>query len=123
MLSQKEISVGMKVRTVSHVNKSELDNKLARVTTANRASLWVKFLEGPKESHNMKRTYSQIKLCDSAVAVAPAGVQTDVETGEPDAKKKVGVAAAKMIFQTCQSSGSVTAVSYTHLTLPTNREV
>ena len=83
VLSQKEIFVGMKVRTVSHVNKSELDDKLAMVTVANKASLWVKFLEGPKESHNLKRTYSQIKLCEPVVAVTPAGMQNDVETGEP----------------------------------------
>ena len=111
VLSQNDVSVGMKVCTVSHVNKSELDDKLAMVMVANRASLWVKFLEGPKESHNLKRTYSQIKLCEPVVAVTPAGMQNDVETGEPDAKKKVGVAAAKMIFQTCQSSGSVTVSS------------
>ena len=111
VLSQKNISVGMKVRTVSHVNKSELDNKLARVTTANRASLWVKFLEGPKESHNLKRTYSQIKLCEPVVAVAPAGMENDVETGEPEAKKKACEAAARMIFQNCQSSGSAAVSS------------
>ena len=88
VLSQKDISVGMKVRTVSHVNKSELDDKLAMVMVVNRASLWVKFLEGNKETHDMKRTYSQIKLCEPVVAVTPAGMQNDVETGEPDAKKK-----------------------------------
>ena len=111
VLSQDDVSVGMKVRTFSHVNKSELDDKLAVVMVANKSSLWVKFLEGPKESHNMKRTYSQIKLCDPAVAVTPAGMQNDVETGEPDAKKKAGAAAAMMIFQKCQSSGSVTVSS------------
>ena len=73
----------MKVRTVSHVNKSELDDKLAIVTVANKASLWVKFLEGDKAPHSMKRSYSQIKLCEPVVAVTPAGMQNDVETGEP----------------------------------------
>ena len=62
VLSQKEIFVGMKVRTVSHVNKSQLHDKLAVVTVMNKIWLWVKLLEGDMINHSLKRSYSQIKL-------------------------------------------------------------
>ena len=50
VLSQKDISVGMKVRTISDQNKLELHDKWARVTTVNKSSLWVYLLEGPRNS-------------------------------------------------------------------------
>ena len=69
VLSQKDISVGMKVRTVSHVHKSELHDKLAIVTVVNKLSLWVKLLEGDRINHSLKRSYSQIKLYEPVLAV------------------------------------------------------
>ena len=69
VLSQKDISVGMKVRTVSGVSKSELHDTMAIVTVVNKSSLWVKLLEGEKMNHSLKRSYSQIKLYEPVLAV------------------------------------------------------
>ena len=69
VLSQKDISIGMKVRTFSGVRKNELHDKLAMVTVANKSWLWVKLLEGERINHSLKRSYSQIKLYEPVLAV------------------------------------------------------
>ena len=107
VLCKDNLSIGMQVRTVSGVSKDELHDKKAIIETLNKASLWVRFLEGPKKNDTMKRYYSQIKLYEPVPAVTPAGMQSVQETQEPDAKMAKGCEAAMAIFKNSKSSGSV----------------